>query len=194
MKRFAVLAIIMVFVFSGCGPHSKYPLVKIKTAKGDIIVELYADKAPKSVAAFLANVDAGYYKNASFYRVLNDDNQPSDALKAQLIQGGAYRSKNKMSKPPLIPHESTKQTGLLHKAGVISFARLEPGTASSEFFICISDQPGFDFGGDNNPDGQGYAAFGKVMEGMDVVYSIYRQNENEQSFDPPILIVNIVRL
>jgi peptidyl-prolyl cis-trans isomerase A (cyclophilin A) len=155
---------------------------------------LYSDKAPKSVAAFLANVAAGYYKNGSFYRVLNNDNQPSDALKAELIQGGAYRSRNKLHKPPFIPHESTQQTGILHKTGVISFARLEPGTASSEFFICISDQPGFDFGGENNPDKQGYAAFGKVIEGMEVVNKIYHSRENEQSFDPPIQISNIVRL
>jgi len=194
MKVAGLFTIIMVLTLAACGPHSKYPMVEIRTARGNIIVELYADRAPKSVAAFLANADAGYYKNGSFYRILNDDNQPSDALKAELIQGGAYRSGNKLPKPPPIPHESTRQTGILHKTGVISFARLEPGTASSEFFICISDQPGLDFGGENNPDGQGYAAFGKVIEGMDIINNIYHSRENEQSFDPPILISNIVRL
>lgn len=194
MKIAGLFAIIIAGIILGCTTKSRYPLVRIETWKGDFIVELYNDKAPKSVAAFLANADAGYYKNGSFYRILNGDNQPSDALKAEIIQGGAYRSGNKLPKPPPIPHESTRQTGILHKTGVISFARLEPGTASSEFFICISDQPGLDFGGENNPDGQGYAAFGKVIEGMNVVNKIYHSRENEQSFDPPIQISNIVRL
>jgi peptidyl-prolyl cis-trans isomerase A (cyclophilin A) len=72
-------------------------------------------------------------------------------------------------------------------------ARTAPGTATTEFFICVGDQPGFDFGGDNNPDGQGYAAFGKVVKGMDIVRNIYARPENNQSFDPPIPIYEIVR-
>jgi peptidyl-prolyl cis-trans isomerase A (cyclophilin A) len=73
-------------------------------------------------------------------------------------------------------------------------ARQEPGTATTEFFICIGNQPGFDYGGENNPDKQGYAAFGRVVKGMEVVRSIYRQPEEEQNFDPPIDIYNIIRL
>jgi peptidyl-prolyl cis-trans isomerase A (cyclophilin A) len=93
-----------------------------------------------------------------------------------------------------VPHETTQQTGVLHKNGVISFARQEPGTAGSEFFICIGDQPGFDFNGENNPDKQGYAAFGRVVKGMDVVKKIYNQPEEEQSFQPPVHIFNIKKL
>jgi peptidyl-prolyl cis-trans isomerase A (cyclophilin A) len=77
---------------------------------------------------------------------------------------------------------------------VISLARLEPGTASTEFFICIGKQSGFDYGGENNPDGQGYAAFGKVIKGMEVVRKIYNRPEDEQAFTPPVSIYDIVRM
>jgi peptidyl-prolyl cis-trans isomerase A (cyclophilin A) len=139
--------------------------------------------------------DANLYKNASFYRILNLDNQPSDAFKAELVQGGLWSSNYKKSAALKgIPHETTQQTGILHESGVISMARQEPGTATTEFFICIGNQPGFDYGGENNPDKQGYAAFGRVVKGMEVVRSIYRQPEEEQNFDPPIDIYNIIRL
>lgn len=182
-------------LLAGCGNKYENPHVEIQTKLGDIEVELYPDKAPKTTAAFLSYIKAGYYRNSSFYRVLNNDNQPSNAAKAELIQGGLYRSNSKVHDTLSgIPHETTRQTGILHKNGTISLARLQPGTATSEFFICIGDQPGFDFGGENNPDKQGYAAFGKVVKGMDVVRKIYNQPEYEQSFDPPVPIFNIVEL
>jgi peptidyl-prolyl cis-trans isomerase A (cyclophilin A) len=178
-----------------CGSPHKNPHIEIQTKMGDIEVELYPGQAPKSVAAFLSYIKAGYYKNGSFYRVLNTDNQPSYAAKAALIQGGMYRSKGgKPDSLPGIPHETTQQTKLLHTDGVLSLARLAPGTATTEFFICIGDQPGFDYGGENNPDKQGYAAFGKVIRGMDIVRKIYTQPEYNQSFDPPVPIFNIVQL
>lgn len=176
-----------------CKQHYKYPRVLIKTSLGEIEAELYPDKAPLTVAAFLSYVDSGYYDRTSFYRVLNTDNQPSYAPKAEIIQGGLYGTANKPKQLPGIPHESTKQSGLKHLAGTLSMARLEPGTASSEFFICLEDQPGFDYGGENNPDKQGYAAFGRVLKGMDVVRKIYNRPEYEQRFDPPIPIVSISR-
>lgn len=190
-----ILLLLTVFMWAACSsPDYKNPHVKIHTRLGEIEVELYPDKAPKSVAAFLSNVDAGHYKDGSFYRVLNMDNQPSNASKAELIQGGMWKKRPMPGSTPRIPHESTRQTGILHTDGTVSFARLEPGTASTEFFICIGDQHGFDHGGDNNPDGEGYAAFGKVIRGMDVVNKIYRQPEQEQYFEKQIAIYNIVRL
>jgi peptidyl-prolyl cis-trans isomerase A (cyclophilin A) len=189
------LFIIICALTIACKNKYANPHVAIQTKLGEIEVELYADKAPKTVAAFLSYVDSGYYKNATFYRVLNLYNQPSDALKAELIQGGIYRTKKKpMHKIPGVPHETTQQTGILHKDGVISLARLEPGTGSTEFFICIGDQPGFDYGGLNNPDKQGYAAFGRVVKGMDIVRTLYNRPEDDGYFDPPIYIFNIVRL
>ena len=182
------------FLISCSSPDHKYPRIEIHTVDGNIEVELYPAKAPKSVAAFLSYIDKGYYTDGSFYRVLNMDNQPSNAPKAELIQGGIWKKRNRPDTIARIPHESTQQTGILHINGAISLARMEPGTAGTEFFICIGDQPGFDHGGDNNPDGQGYAAFGKVVKGMNIVRKIYNHPENEQYFDKPIAIYKIVRL
>ena len=194
MRLSYLLILITELLFACQGRHYKNPHVEIQTKHGDIEIELYPDKAPKSVAAFISYIDAGYYNNGSFYRVLNTGNQPSYAPKAELIQGGIYRSKNKPGNLPGIPHESTQQTNILHKDGVVSLARTTPGSATTEFFICIGDQPGFDYGGENNPDKQGYAAFGKVVKGMDIVQQIYLSNESDQYFDPPIPIYKIVRL
>src|SRR5687767_12737436 len=134
----------LAILFGSCSEsNSEHPHVIIKTKLGNIEVELYPKQAPKSVAAFLSYIDSGYYENSSFYRVLNNFNQPSYSPKSELIQGGIFKSRSR--KPlnlPGIPHETTRQTNILHKDGTISLARLEPGTANTEFFICIGDQPG----------------------------------------------------
>lgn len=183
---------ILLLLASGCSAPHKNPHVRIQTSVGDVEVELYPEQAPKSVAAFLSYIDSGFYKNTTFYRVLNNDNQPSDAFKSQLIQGGLWGTGRRKNLPG-IPHESTQQTNILHKNGTISLARLAPGTATTEFFICVGDQPGYDYGGENNPDGQGYAAFGRVVKGMDVVNKIYNRPETDQYFSPVIPIYNIVK-
>jgi peptidyl-prolyl cis-trans isomerase A (cyclophilin A) len=194
MLRYYVLISCLLLLEACGGSNPKQPHVQIKTAAGDIEVELYPEQAPKTVAAFLSYVDSGFYHNSTFYRVLTDDNQPSLADRSNLIQGGIWHTNHrKATTLPGIPHESTQQTHILHKDGIISMARTEPGTATTEFFICIGDQPGYDFGGDNNPDKQGYAAFGKVVKGMDIVRNIYARPENDQSFDPPIPIYEIKR-
>lgn len=168
--------------------------VLIHTQAGDIEVELYPRQAPRTAGAFLSYVDSGLYKNCSFYRVLNEDNQVTGAGASKLIQGGIWRTNHsKAVSLPGVPHETTQKTHILHTDGVISLARTAPGTATTEFFICIGDQPGFDYGGDNNPDGEGYAAFGRVVKGMDVVRAIYGMPENDQSFTPPVAIRNITR-
>ena len=87
-----------------------------------------------------------------------------------------------------IKHETTNITGLLHKNGTISMARLDPGTASSEFFICINEQPELDYGGKRNPDGQGFAAFGQVIEGMHIVKNIQKLNSKNQILEKIIPI------
>jgi peptidyl-prolyl cis-trans isomerase A (cyclophilin A) len=170
------------------------PRVIIQTQAGDIEVELYPGQAPRTVAAFLSYVDSGFYKRSCFYRVLNEENQVTGTEPSELIQGGIWRTNHvKALSLPGVPHETTLKTHILHKDGVISLARQAPGTATTEFFICIGDQPGFDYGGKNNPDGQGYAAFGRVIKGMDVVRAIYAMPENDQSFMPPVPIKNISR-
>lgn len=195
MRNQYLLIVTLSILLAACGTKYKNPHIEIQTKLGDIEVELYPDQAPKTVHAFLSYIKAGYYNNSSFYRVLNDENQPSNAPKAELIQGGIYKSNPKVHDTLTgIPHETTEQTHLQHKKGTISLARLAPGTATSEFFICLTDQPGFDYGGENNADKQGYAAFGKVVKGMDIVNKIYNQSENNQSFDPPVSIYNIIQL
>ncbi len=193
VKRFIVVVCV---ILSACKEtRNKNPHIAIETRLGNIEVELYADKAPVSSGAFLSYIDSGYYKNAAFYRVLNQDNQPSDAFKAALIQGGIWRTNHKLFLSLKgIAHETTNQTGILHKDGTISLARQEPGTATTEFFICLGNQPGFNYGGENNPDKQGYAAFGKVIKGMDIVRTIYDRPEDDQAFTPPVTIFDIVRL
>lgn len=192
-----LLVFLTLFVsFSACQQKQdpNKPRIEIQTSKGEILIELYPQRAPKTVAAFLSYVDSGYYYNSNFYRALTMDNQPSNAPKTELIQGGIWKTNNKLAvRIPGIPHESTEQTKLLHDEGVLSLARAEPGTAGTEFFICLSKQPGLDHGGENVPDRQGYATFGKVVKGMAVVRKISRQNENDQYFSPPVAIYNIVR-
>lgn len=178
-----------------CRPKYANPHVLIQSAAGDIEVELYPAKAPKSVAAFLSYVDSGFYDNCNFYRILSLDNQPMGSNASELIQGGLWANKkNRHDNLKGIPHESTNITGLHHVNGTLSLARQEPGTATTEFFIVIGNQPGFDYGGENNPDKQGYAAFGKVVKGMDVVLKIYARPEENQFFDPPVAIFKITRL
>lgn len=195
-KCFNYFFLITACIYTSCtSTKYKEPTVKIETNFGDIIVELYPEKVPKTVAAFLSYVDSGYYKGGSFYRVLKEEDQPSNAFKSQLIQGGIWQTKNKLQASLKgILHETTKQTGILHVNGAISLARTDTGTATSEFFICIGDQPAYDYGGAANPDGQGFAAFGKVIKGMEYVKQIHSQPDNNTSFLPPIEIMNIVRL
>jgi peptidyl-prolyl cis-trans isomerase A (cyclophilin A) len=196
-KLFPYFILIIAFCYPSCRQKTKYkePTVKIETNFGDIIVELYPAKAPKTVSAFLSYVDSGYYKNSSFYRVLKAEEQPSNSFKSELIQGGIWQTNYKKQLTIRgIQHETTQQTGILHKDGVISLARTSPGTASTEFFICLGDQPAYDYGGGANPDKQGFAAFGKVKKGMDVVKEIYDQPDNNTNFTPLILIKDIKRL
>lgn len=177
--------------------HKTYPKnsIKIETNFGDIIVQLFPEKAPVTVANFLKYVDSGYYKNSSFYRVLKAEDQPSSAFRSDLIQGGIWQTKSKLEAGlPGIPLETTRQTGITHKNGTISMARSGASTATTEFFIVIGDQSAYDYGGDANDDHQGFAAFGRVVEGMDIVKDIHAQPDYNTSFRPPITIKNIVRL
>ena len=144
--------------------------VRLDTEAGIIVLELYADKAPGTVANFLRYVDQKRYDGARFYRVVRQNNQANSPVKIEVIQGGLQNDTTKAFPP--IPQETTQKTGLKHLDGTLSLARGQPNSGASEFFICINDQPGLDFGGKRNPDGQGFAAFGRVVSGMDVVRRI----------------------
>ena len=193
MKIFLLLAIAFTLA---CCTNNRSPRVIIVTGLGNIEAEIYSDKAPVTAANFLRYVDSGKYNSlACFYRVVRLDNQADKKIKIEVIQGGFGKDSliEKYQFPPII-HETTQKTCILHKDGVLSMARYGPGTASSEFFICVGDQPALDFNGGRNPDKQGFAAFGKVVKGMDVVRKIQLLNDKEQYLVKPVKIINITRI
>jgi peptidyl-prolyl cis-trans isomerase A (cyclophilin A) len=188
------IAVLCLLLLSCTHKTYKEPHVLIDSEYGEIELELYPDKAPLTVAAFLRNVEAGAFKNSSFYRVIKNDNVPPE-YNSGLIQGGIFKSDPALlSQLNKIPHESPRQTGLSHVSGTISMARTTPGSATSEFFICIGDQPQFDSSSGGNYDGLGYAAFGKVFSGMKVVREIQNKKNNGESFATPIKINSIKKL
>jgi peptidyl-prolyl cis-trans isomerase A (cyclophilin A) len=179
-------------IASADAERPKIVIVVIETEKGDIEVELDPAKAPNTVANFLKYVDDGFYNGGRFHRTVTLKNQPDDKVKIEVVQAGIDPKKAKDEFPP-IKLERTDKTGLVHKDGAISMARDGPDTATSDFFICIGDQPGLDFGGKRNPDGQGFAAFGRVVKGMEVVKKIQSAPADKQALDPPVKIVKIAR-
>jgi peptidyl-prolyl cis-trans isomerase A (cyclophilin A) len=188
-----LLAIILAFLDNSSGkPGKNRETIIIRTELGDIYARLDLRRAPVTSLNFLQYADAGLFNGACFYRVVRMDNQPKDSVKIQVIQGGRYENEDK-GFPPII-HESTNITGIRHKNGTISMARTKPGSATSEFFICVGDQPELDFGGKRNPDGQGFAAFGKVTKGMDVVKRIHSIYAAGQYLEKPVLISKISRV
>jgi peptidyl-prolyl cis-trans isomerase A (cyclophilin A) len=171
-----MLAVILFFN----GFCQSLPQVKFETSLGKIVFEIDTINAPVTATNFLKHVETGTYKSAVFYRVVRMDNQPNNDVKIEVIQGGVFVEEEFENIKP-IRHETTAETGLLHLDGTLSMARSATGTASTEFFICIGDQPELDFGGKRNPDGQGFAAFGKVIEGMDIVQNIQQQKDQNQT-------------
>lgn len=169
--------------------------VLVQTEMGDIVLELDAAKAPNTVANFLKYVDAGAYDDGQFHRTVTMNNQPTDKVRIEVIQGSVGESGKAKLKLPPITLERTSVTGLLHKDGTVSMARAAADSATSSFFVCINDQPSLDFGGQRNPDGQGFAAFGRVIKGMDVVKKIHQApNTDAQRLTPPIKIVKVSRV
>jgi peptidyl-prolyl cis-trans isomerase A (cyclophilin A) len=163
----------------------------IETDLGNIEAEIDAAHAPRTVANFLRYVDAGAYSGGMFHRTVKPDNQPNNNVKIEVIQAG--RAPDTKEFPP-VPLERTSVTGILHRDGTLSMARSAPDSAVSDFFICIGDQPELDFAGKRNADGQGFAAFGHVTKGMDIVRRIQSQPSNTaQHLTPPVRIVRIVR-
>jgi peptidyl-prolyl cis-trans isomerase A (cyclophilin A) len=169
------------------------PTFAIQTALGEVTLELYPSAAPITCANFLAYVEVGAYANSSFYRTVTPHNQPNNPVPISVIQGGLGMADHPLKRAP-IAHETTAQTGLRHCDGAISMGRLAAGTANSEFFICIDDQPSLDYGGARNPDGQGFAAFGRVLTGMDIVRQIHQSPAEGEWLKPPIRIVRIMQL
>ncbi|MFN8058530.1 MAG: peptidylprolyl isomerase [Vicinamibacterales bacterium] len=173
---------------------SRAVTVLVQTELGDITIEVDAGRAPGTAANFLKYVDAGHYDGGSFHRTVKMDNQPDNLVKIEVIQAGVSEARAKAGFAP-IALERTSMTGLRHVDGAVSMARGQPDSATSGWFICINDQPSLDFGGQRNPDGQGFAAFGRVVRGMDVVRKIQAApNKEAQKITPPIKIVKVARV
>jgi peptidyl-prolyl cis-trans isomerase A (cyclophilin A) len=168
--------------------------VRLHTDLGEIVLELAPEAAPVTVANFLRYLDAGLYDGGTFYRTVTPENQPDDSIRIQVIQGGAAADRPGFRPFPPITMESTDRTGLRHRDGVVSMARGGPDSATHAFFICIGDQPELDHGGRRNPDGHGFAAFGRVVEGMEVVRAIQRRPAEGQRLREPVRIVRAERL
>lgn len=174
---------------------AKLPRALLVTPFGSIEVSVDTRSAPITAANFLAYVDGGHLDGTSFYRVVHADNQPADNARIEVVQFGYPPRDDAYPGPfPCIPHEPTSVTGLTHRDGTISMARMAPGTAGSGFFICVGDQPELDFGGRRQPDGQGFAAFGQVERGMDVVREILSRAEATQFLSKPIPLLRAERI
>ncbi len=165
----------------------------IQTALGDIEVELEAQRAPVTVKNFLHYVHEGFYADGAFFRTVTLANQPTNNVKIEVVQVQGDPAREKEWLAP-IPLERTRDTGLHHRQGTLSMARDAPDTAQASFFICLSDQPELDFGGQRNPDGQGFAAFGKVVKGLEVLRQIHTAPADGQKLTPPIRIQRAIRL
>ncbi len=163
------------------------PRVVLETDAGRMVLELELERAPLTVCNFLSYVTDGDYAGGTFFRTVvsatNDNPNPID-----VIQAATPRGSDDALRPP-IPLERTRDTGLGHTAGVISMARDGPDTATSSFFIVTQDTPSLDFGGGRNPDRQGFAAFGRVVEGLDVARRIQMSPADaEEQLAPPVAI------
>ena len=163
------------------------PRVVLETDAGRMVVELEPERAPLTVCNFLSYVTDGDYEAGSFFRTVvsatNDNPNPID-----VIQAATPRGSDDDLRPP-IPLERTRDTGLSHTAGTISMARDGPDTATSSFFIVTHDTPSLDFGGGRNPDRQGFGAFGRVVEGLDVARRIQAMPADaEEQLIPPVSI------
>jgi peptidyl-prolyl cis-trans isomerase A (cyclophilin A) len=188
---YRTLAIVAFLSFALVGPQPPVHVV-IQTDLGEIELEIDTAHAPSTAANFLKYVDAGLYDGGLFHRTVRPDNQREKPVKIAVIQGAANASRKNEYLAP-IALERTNKTGLVHKDGTVSMARAGVDTATDEFFICVGDQSELDFGGKRNPDGQGFAAFGRVVRGMDVVRRIQESPAEGETLRPPIKMVRVHR-
>ncbi|MEP7002704.1 MAG: peptidylprolyl isomerase, partial [bacterium] len=161
--------------------------IRIVTQMGEIDAELDSARAPVTVSNFLRYVDGHLFDSGTFFRTVTMANQPNDSVRIEVIQGGIANEKRSQGFPE-IPLERTNVTGLRHSDGTLSMARSTPNSATGSFFITIGDQPALDFAGKRQPDGQGFAAFGHVTKGIDVVHRIQSQSANGQTLVTPVTI------
>jgi peptidyl-prolyl cis-trans isomerase A (cyclophilin A) len=199
MQRRNVLSLSALAFGAGRSAHAQGAptrvLTRVETALGAFVIAVDTARASVTVVNYLAYVDQRWLDGGKVYRIVTSANQPADTPhKIEVVQWGMDLPDDKAPPLPPIEHETTQQSGLLHRNGTVSMARSTPGTAASEYFICIGDQPELDFGGGRNPDGLGFAAFGQVVEGMAVVQAIYRKAQAEQYLKTPIVVRTVRRV
>ena len=200
MRELVTGLLVLVILLFACSNEAPQGVrVTMATSLGEIELELYPDKAPVTVENFLRLVDGEHLEGGTFYRVVSPHNDNGSPV-ISVIQGGIGDAESPF---PPIAHETTAVTGLPHLDGSISMARVEVGTATTEIFICIGDQPALDFGGTRNDDGQGFAVFGQVVSGMDVVRAIHESPADAptefeyfqgQLLEDPVAIISLRRL
>ena len=173
-------------------------VVVFETEKGAIEMEVDSLHAPATAANFLKYVDGGFYDGGSVNRAVRRDNTVRHDVEIQVIQFQIDPARRRDEFPP-IAIERTTVTGLRHVDGALSMARSGPDTATASFSIVIGDQPEMNFGGRRNADGQGFAVFGRVTHGMDVVRAIQASPTGStgpygsESLMPPIRILKAYR-
>ena len=168
---------------------------RVTTALGNFDIAVDTAVAPITVANYLAHVERRLLDGASVYRIVTLANQaPETRHKIEVVQWGLNTPDGQAPPLPPIEHETTRETGLRHLDGTVSMARAAPGSATGEFFICIGDQPQLDFGGGRHPDGQGFAAFGRVVSAGDVVRALHARGEVDPYLAHPIRIDSVRRV
>jgi len=191
--------LVLLFAFFQTAPAPKPVLVVFETELGRITMEIDVAHAPVTAANFLKYVDGKFYDGGVINRSVRPDNTTRHDVEIQVIQFQSDPARSREQFPP-IPIERTSVTGLHHTDGTLSMARSQnPDSAQASFSIMVGDQPSLDFGGARNADGQGFAAFGKVVAGMDVVKKIHQSKTGTagaygtESLDPPIKIISAKR-
>jgi len=171
----------------------KDTIIEMNTVYGTICVKLFVKEALTTYNNFLRFIDEHRYKDFHFYRTVTMSNQPMSNIKIEVIQGGLGFEKHPLELPPIL-HETTNATGIKHMNGTISMARIEPGSASSEIFICINDQPELNYRGRRNIDAQGFAAFGKVIKDLNVLKEIHSLPPKDQFLNKELKVNFIKRI
>jgi peptidyl-prolyl cis-trans isomerase A (cyclophilin A) len=198
MTNMTQLAGTLIVALTVLGRPPTRPLVVFETEKGNIEIDLDTVHAPLTAANFLKYVDGKFYDDGTINRAVRPDNTIRHDVEIQVIQFQSNPARRREQFPP-VALERTSATGLKHVDGAVSMARNGPDTATASFSIVIGDQPEMDFGGKRNPDGQGFAVFGHVVRGMDVVKAIHasptgaRGAYGPESLDPPIKILKAYR-
>lgn len=154
-------------------------LARFETEFGDFDIELALERAPITATYFRDLISGGALSGSTIFRIVSAAN---GSLRAdhpiEVVQGGLKDTDAQPIAP--IAHEPTSDTGLLHKQWAVSTARFDPGQTYGSFFICMRDEPSLDFGGGRHPDGLGFAVFGSVVKGFDVVEALFSRAEPEE--------------